>query len=66
MLRDRTCSGRNRFNSTGRRGHGREVPESISSNQARMPPRTLLTDLNPFCFKNCTALSERTPTSHCR
>src|SRR5256885_4282254 len=34
---------------------------SISSAHAAMPPLTLFAYLKPCSFKNCTALSERTP-----
>ena len=40
--------------------------ESISSDQALMPPLTLLTYLKPCCFRKLTALSERTPPLQCK
>jgi len=49
---------------TGRAGLRRQyfgTLGSISWAHARIPPRTLFTDLKPCCLRNCTALSERTP-----
>jgi len=40
--------------------------ESISSDQALMPPLTLLRYLKPCCLKKLTAWSERVPTLQCR